>query len=135
MGNYSVEEYLKITLKPYVLFHPKFFEDFSDLVSRGKDSAEVCKKILEKIFAIKNLGDIKCGVKWLEELKYEDNMYSLHIKSKTYNYRILLSVTDDKKIFLHMFYERDGKRSTGYGPHIQIAKKRKEEYGGNINEQ
>lgn len=59
-----------------------------------------------------------------ERLKGEDNMYSMHICTKSFNVRILYSFLSDDKILLHGFDEKSGKKITDYSHALPVAKRR-----------
>lgn len=105
-------------------FHPKFYEEFKNLVVESGVERIIIKQLLTKLKMIVQLGNVDCGLKWLEKLKNYDNMYSLHIQAGHKNYRLLFSKTSNKKIFLHMFYEKSGKYATSYDKHVPIALER-----------
>lgn len=110
------------------VFLPGFYDDFEELTKNSGNAERITQLLLTKLYAILELGDCDCGLKWLERLKHCDNLYSLHLKTKNENYRLLLSKGDDGKIFLHMFFEKSGKGNTSYSDHIPIAIKRRENY-------
>lgn len=107
-------------------FHPKFFEEFTELVVKSGQEKKIINAFIKKLSAIIELGDIDCGQKWLEHLKEYDNMYSLHVDTNNKNYRILFSKKSDKKYFLHMFFEKSGKKATSYSKHVPIALERRD---------
>ena len=107
-------------------FHPEFYKEFAELVSGTGFEKQVVNQFIFKLNAIIELGNIDHGPKWLEKLKTYDNMYSLHLDSKSYNFRLLFSKNDKGKYFLRMFYERSGKKATSYAPNVKIAIERRE---------
>jgi len=67
-----------------------------------------------------------------EHLKWKNtSLYSLHMQSKNYNVRLLISFDDDKNpLFLSAFYERSGKKKTGYEAYTPTANARRNEMLG-----
>ena len=116
-----VKELLEKQFGDTFQFHPKFFEEFHDLVVGSGEEAKVIQLLLARLIAIMELGNIDYGLKWLERLKEYNNMYSLHINTNTKNFRLLFSKSADKKYFLHMFYEKSGKGISSYSKHVPIA--------------
>lgn len=82
--------------------------------------------MMGRLRMIVELGDVDCGFKWLEKLKAYNNMYSLHLDADSKNYRILFSKNEKGKLFLHMFFEKDGKTNTSYKKHVPIAISRRD---------
>ena len=65
--------------------------------------------------------------KQIEKLKNSSDLYSMHLESKNFNYRILFSFMENGETLLHLFYERQGKRHTDYSRHTPIAQIRLQE--------
>lgn len=107
------------------IFHPKFYEEFTDLVYKTGKEQEIIKQLISRMSSIVEMGNGNYYPNWVEHLKGYSDLYSLHITAKQTNFRILFSITNDGKIFLRMFYERAGKKATAYDDNIQIALKRK----------
>lgn len=66
-------------------------------------------------------------MKQIEKLKNSSDLYSMHLESKNFNYRILFSFMENGETLLHLFYERQGKRHTDYSRHTPIAQIRLQE--------
>lgn len=126
MDTISLKELLEKTFKDTFEFHPKFYEEFCELVKNSGEEKRIIKLLIEKLFAIIELKGIDFGTKWLEQLKGYDNMYSLHINTNSTNYRLLFSKRSEHKYFLHMFYEKSGKYATSYDKHVSIAINRRD---------
>lgn len=107
-------------------FHPEFYKEFVELTSASGAERQLVKQFITRLHAIIALGNIDFGTKWLEHLKEYDNMYSLHLDSKSQNFRLLFSKKSNGKYFLRMFYERSGKKVTSYAPNVKIAIERRE---------
>ena len=108
-------------------FHPAFFEEFVELTGKSGSQRKLIKQFVERLHAIIALGNIECGLKWLEKLKKYDNMYSLHLDADSKNYRLLFSKNNNGKYFLRMFYEKSGKAATSYAPNVAIAISRRDD--------
>lgn len=107
-------------------FHDDFGPEFVELISKSGSEARLINLLLRRLSAIIQLGNIDCGTDWLEHLKKYGNMYSLHLDTDSKNYRLLFSKNSTGKIFLHMFYEKEGKTNTSYAKHVPIAISRRD---------
>ena len=107
-------------------FHPAFYEEYVDLVGKSGSEDKLKKQFVNRLDAIIALGDIDYGPKWLEHLKKYGNMYSLHLDADSKNYRLLFSRNKKGKYFLRMFYEKSGKKATGYAKNVEIAISRRD---------
>lgn len=125
MDKIDIKDMLEKTVGDKFDFHPEFYEDFAELVEKSGQEEKVAKVFIRKLLAIIELGDIDCGINWLEKLKEYDNMYSLHVNTNNHNYRLLFSKQSNKKYFLHMFFEKSGKGATSYDKHVPIAIQRR----------
>ena len=121
----DIENQVKAICKNTVIFHPDFWNDFFELVERSHKKQKIIDLFFKKLSMIVDLGNIDYGTDWIEHLKDCDNMYSLHIKTRGVNFRILFSRTRTGKLFLRMFDEKSGKRATSYNKNRQIALSRK----------
>lgn len=122
----NIKELLENQFGDAFQFHPKFYEEFSELVKNSGEEEKITSLFIKRLFAIIELGDIDYGVKWLEHLKEYKNMYSLHVDTSNKNFRLLFSKKSKKKYFLHMFYERSGKEASSYAKHVPIAIERRD---------
>lgn len=107
-------------------FHPAFSEEFVDLVGKSGSEAKLIKQFVDRLEAIIALGNVDYGPKWIEHLKKYGNMYSLHLDADSKNYRLLFSRNKKGKYFLRMFYEKSGKKATGYAKNVEIAISRRD---------
>lgn len=107
-------------------FHPAFYEEFVDLIEKSGSEAKLIKQFVDRLEAIIALGDVDYGPKWIEHLKKYGNMYSLHLDADSKNYRLLFSRNKKGKYFLRMFYEKSGKKATGYAKNVEIAISRRD---------
>ena len=127
MDKIDIRDLLQKTFGDRFEFHPKFYEEFTELIKNSGQEAQIIREFINKLNAIIELGDKDYGTKWLERLKKYDNMYSLHVDTRTQNYRLLFSKQSNKKYFLHTFFERSGKGATSYDKHVQIAIQRRDD--------
>ena len=107
-------------------FHPAFYEEYVDLVGKSGSEEKLKQQFVNRLEASIALGDIDYGPKWLEHLKKYGNMYSLHLDADSKNYRLLFSRNKKGKYFLRMFYEKSGKKATGYAKNVEIAISRRD---------
>ena len=126
MDKINIKELLNNKFGDTFQFHPMFFEEFSRLVENTGEEKKIINLFVKRLFALIELGDIDYGLQWLEHLKNYGNMYSLHIETNNKNFRLLFSKKANNKYFLHMFYEKSGKRNTSYEKHAPIAIKRRD---------
>lgn len=59
-----------------------------------------------------------------EKLKKEDGMFSMHLSSKGFNYRILFRYLEKNQILLLGFEEKQGKKRTEYSNFLKSARDR-----------
>ena len=59
-----------------------------------------------------------------EKLKKEDGMFSMHLSSKGFNYRILFRYLENNQILLLGFEEKQGKKRTKYSNFLKSARDR-----------
>lgn len=121
----TLKEQLEAAFGSRFDFHPDFYNDFESLIIGSGSEQKIIKQFLGRLAMIIELGDKDFGLKWLERLKNYDNMYSLHLDADSKNYRLLFSKNKNGKLFLHMFYEKAGKRATSYDKHVPIALSRR----------
>jgi mRNA-degrading endonuclease RelE of RelBE toxin-antitoxin system len=110
-----------------IILHPDVEKEIlEELAKRGKPFFRL---FIKRITQLKDLG-VSCVSELshsFESLKRHRGLYSLHIRGKGFNYRIIYSYISQNEIFLHGFYEKDSSKS-GYDHHIPIAKKRLSEW-------
>ncbi len=121
-------------------FHPKFLEEITALLLNdlsGKETA-FFKKLRIQLNYISSFGrNIDQVSSNHEKLKgVSRNFYSIRIKAKQFNIRLLLCFDDnDQPQFLSAFFERAGKRKTDYSTFIPVLENRyKELTGGHEDE-
>lgn len=105
-------------------FHKLFVEEFIASVTNSGEERIIVNQLIKKLITINSLDNLNGRIKWLELLK-NCGLYSLHIDTKSKNFRLLFSVEKNGKIFLRLFDEKSGKKSTSYAKNIQIALDRK----------
>ncbi len=126
MDKINIKELLESFFGNMFLFHPEFLVEYGELIKKSGEEKKITNLLVKRLLAIKELGHPDDGLPWLEHLKSYDNMYSLHINTNTQNYRLLFSKSSNKKYFLHMFYERSGKKKSSYESHVPIAISRRD---------
>lgn len=87
-------------------------------------------KLTKGLNFLKNYGD-KAHIQptdQFEYLKESNNLYSMHIEGKGFNFRILYSFLPSGTILIHGFEEKSGKKVTSYEKAIPIASKRLKDY-------
>lgn len=116
--------------------------DFSGielLPGAAKDIADLAKRYgkqfimqLNKVMAYFNeYGDRIVDIDHHERLKDVEvsyPLYSLHIKSKTYNIRAIATIDDNNKLILSAFFERSDDNHRGYAAYIKKSIERFEAY-------
>lgn len=114
------------------VFHEAFLRELSDLLKDVKGHEGELFKILNKQLAF--LVSLKTRVNDADSnefLKYKSEQlyYSLHLKSKNFNIRFIITFYDNTTpVFLVAFYEREGKRATDYSQYEVPAKERYGDY-------
>ncbi len=110
--------------------HPDLIEDILNILSKSGNEKAFFSKLIINLKFLKKYG-MNAHIQpsnQFELLKDTENMYSMHIKGKTFNIRILYSFLSNGTVLLHGFYERSGKGVTNYSKAIPIAEKRRAEY-------
>lgn len=133
----ALKELISCLTKPNFaefIFHPEFINEMSKLVKKLKGNETELYYLLTK-----QLGFVdECGKnvniadhnEILKHVKTFD-CYSLHLVGKNFNIRMLMTfVENDRPLFLCVFNEKSGKRSTNYTEPVERAKARLQQYGG-----
>ena len=113
------------------IIHEQCLVEFSDLIK--KDLSGHQKEFLKQLATqLKNLQQYKHQIYEIddnEKLKgTKESLYSLRMKSKNYNIRLIVAFNnDDIPILLSVFYERSGKKKTDYSEKISEAERRLKE--------
>lgn len=118
-------ELLKHNLLDKFIFHDFFVEEFVMSISNTGEESIILNQFIRRLKVILELDNLNCRIKWLELLK-NCGLYSLHIDTKSKNFRLLFSVESNGKIFLRLFDEKAGKKRTSYDNNIKIALDRKQ---------
>lgn len=114
---------------PDVDYHHSLIDDLTDMLNNTGISGAFVGKFLTNLINLsnyKNQTHIKLPANF-EKLKQEENLFSMHIKVKNCNARILYSFLSDGTVLLYGFFERSGKKKTDYTNAKRIAKIRKSE--------
>ncbi len=126
MDTIELQELLDREFGDLFIFHPKFIDEFVELLKNSGVEFQLLNQFTRKLYMIIELGNIDCGLPWLEKLKKCEDLYSLHLKGGNKNFRLLFTKTSGNKYFLRAFYEKSGKSKTSYAPNIKIALERME---------
>lgn len=110
-----------------IKYHPDLVNDFEELLNNTGLLQDFASKFFFNLLILSDKKEKTHNYysNNFEKLKTEDDMYSMRIKLKGCNARILYSFLSDGTILLHCFYERGGKKNTDYTKAIKIAAKRK----------
>lgn len=111
------------------IFHRCFIVELKDILLKNANGSEkeVFNLLIKQLSFVKALGprvNTADSNEILKGIKSEEDFYSLHIKNKTVNIRLIMSFYDDVPIFLIAFYEREGKRATDYSKWENVMKER-----------
>ena len=126
MGKLNEMEKLK-NLIHGVRYHPLLLDEIKGLVLGTGHEKEFLNSLQSQLTFVKTLGYSAVCMKQIEKLKNSSDLYSMHLESKNFNYRILFSFMENGETLLHLFYERQGKRHTDYSRHTPIAQIRLQE--------
>ncbi|MEE8836205.1 MAG: hypothetical protein SOH80_04415 [Eubacteriales bacterium] len=119
--------------------HPKFKEELSHLLNgtlKGQES-DFFNRFIKLLSQLKSQGRNIDKIDSHEKLSHYGNgrWYSLHIRTKYINFRMLITFSDDSRIFLlSCFDEKSGKKKTGYQRYIPVLKARLSELESESNE-
>lgn len=113
-----------------IIIHQDLLKDLAGLLNNAGIKKEFLAKFKKNLSVLSEYSTKAhlLSSNQFERLKKDDNLFSMHIKGKTFNIRIIYSFLSDNTILLHGFYERSGKRSTDYFKAIDIAKQRLDEF-------
>lgn len=114
---------------PDFKYHPDFIDDLSDILDNSGKIDAFAGKFFTALVNLSNYKETTHKVLYtnFEQLKQVDNMYSMHVKVKNCNARVLYSFLSDGTVLLHCFYERGGKKNTDYTKALKIAEIRRTE--------
>lgn len=112
--------------------HPEVGNEIITLVIGNGHEKEFIKLFKKQLNYARTLGYKVTELKQFEKLSESPGLYSMHLKSKNFNIRIIYSYYDNGELLLHCFYEKQGKSATEYSTHIPIAKERKKELEGQL---
>lgn len=106
--------------------HPDLIKEVSQILEKTGERKAFLSKFINNLKFLKNYGELAHiqSTDKFEKLKQAENMYSMHIKGKTFNVRILYSFLANGTILLHGFDEKSGKKVTNYSKAVPIAKKK-----------
>ena len=126
MDNIELQELLLEVFSGF-RFHHSLIPELMKLLD-GKDVLKIVSLLFDRTIKLRHDQNnvILLYRKQFESVLHEKNLYSMIIKGKECNIRILYSYINGE-VFLHSFYEREGKSKTAYTSAIKIAKSRREE--------
>lgn len=122
-----IEEYRE---REHYLFHMKFIEELSILLSKDASGHEKeLFSIMIKQFGFVNTLNVRVNKadsnEILKDTGDDGDYYSLHIKNKTLNLRMLMRFTEENiPVFLAIFHEKSGKKVSDYTGWVPIIKAR-----------
>ncbi len=109
------------------IFDSLFISDLKEIISKNlsgnkKQFFNLLTKQLNFVNDLRRNVDKADGNEKLKNTTATFDLYSLHLNGKNFNIRFLITFDkDDTPLFLVAFYERSGKRYTGYSKKIEIA--------------
>lgn len=125
----QLREYLEEYGKFNFHFHKSFITELVEFVKAVSFQQTFLNQLITILNNIREYTHNIYNVDSHEHLKGKNSsLYSLHMNCKNYNIRLLISFNQkDEPLFLVAFYERSGKRKTGYDSHTPIALTRRKE--------
>lgn len=129
MNIIKLKDELEVHFKDFKI-HPKLVNEISQTLEKTGERKAFLSKFINNLNFLKSYGELAHiqSTDKFEKLKNAENMYSMHIKGKTFNVRVLYSFLSNGTILLHGFDEKSGKKVTDYSKAIPIAEKRLDEY-------
>mgnify|MGYP003607371207 CR=1 FL=1 len=131
-NNMNKEKALKAfvdALKPYLLnveFHECFIDELREILLKHKGCEATLLRLLST--QLKNLELLGAEINRYdgnEILKHMSDSsriyYSLHMHSKIFNVRLIITFYEDKLYFLTAFEENNGKTASSYSKYSEIA--------------
>ena len=113
-----------VTLLDGLKLHPLFLKELQTLLEkelRGKER-EFFNVLNTQLLNIKQFGPLIYTIDSNEKLKGLDRQYySIHLQRSQFNVRMLIYIKSDRvPLFLCIFYERTGKKQTGYEKYSNV---------------
>ena len=109
------------------LVHDKLYEELIDVMARSGQFKQIYNLLTKALNQLRELGNKTTEIPSFEVLTGTDGIYSMHLRNKSLNLRILYSYSNSGEILLHCFHEKDDSRKSSYDAHIPIAEQRKKE--------
>lgn len=111
-----------------IAIHPRFLSELRDLLKKdlkGKEE-QFFKLLTTQLNNMRTFGIMVYTVDENEQLKgFDGHYYSIHLQQKQFNVRMLVHISDGCKCsLLSIFYERTGKKATGYAKHSKTLLER-----------
>ena len=143
MNKEKALELLKNYLDEYgdgFVFHSSFICEFKEILLKNAQGAEkeVFNLLVKQLSFVNALGirvDCADGNEKLKGMKSEQEYYSLHIKNKTVNIRLLMTFKNEVPMFLAAFNEKEGKKTTDYSQWERVIKERSKQIRGDSCEE
>ena len=136
MNRKKALELFKENLEKYqdggFLFHPLFVVELGKLINDAQGNEKKIFELLAKqLVYVKELRRDVHKVAGNEILSHMNrDYYSLHLHGKTFNIRLLMSFdSKENPRFLAAFYERSGKKKSGYYEYKDLIDSRFKELG------
>lgn len=107
-------------------FHERFLEEFRTLLKNASgNEKEIFALFIKQMNFVKILGKQVHNADGNEIIKHQESeYYSLHLSSKNFNFRFLMTFVENNPVFLCAFYEREGKRVSDYTKWKEVLKQR-----------
>lgn len=120
MKREDIKNYLLCYLSGF-LYHVRFISELVNLIAGSGYEQSFFKLFVARLRVLSVLGVDAIQQKEFEHLK-GNNLYSFHVSSKDFNFRVLYSfLPNGQPVLLLPFFKRDGKRKTDYTPYIDPA--------------
>lgn len=125
----QLQEYLEEYGRYNFHFHISFIEELVKIVNNISLQQVFLSQLVTILNNVREHTYNIYNVDSHEHLKGNNSsLYSLHMRCKNYNIRLLISFGKNAEpLFLVAFYERSGKKKTGYDSHAPVAMGRRNE--------
>lgn len=116
----------KKTLEEFqnIHFHEKCVPEIFEIVLGSGYEVKFLKQFEKLLKTASEQGSQVVGLSSFEILKDTNSpkdIFSMKLKSKSYNIRILYTLSETGQTYLHCFYERQGDSRTDYTERIPVA--------------
>lgn len=125
------QELLELLLEALkgITYHDGLVMDLADVFAKSGREAQFLPTFIIRLKELKAFRHKAVSMKPndFENLSNVNGLYSMHIKKKGINYRIVYTFMAGDIVLLHGFHERAGKRKTNYSTAIATSNVRKHE--------